>query len=455
MKIRYGLLSVLFLLVLSTTVNAGGQGFALPTDKNDGDEVSSDEFESNTNSLFDHMEPQYIDDEESNAAAQEAKVDPDAALPTTLKGSIQGRRWAINQNNHASTWKDYEEVSVITTNATASADSTNYIMSCTNDCTVTLLASATDMFLDKPYFFKNKATTTVTIDANGSETIDGTTTITLDGYNDFVRILCDGSNWHISAKNYSGVSDHYSNLYVYSVFGDDIFYITADSLTVKNSAGHRILLNSVSHDANLSSNGIYGLDIGEQADSTEYHAFIIYNSSTATTGSLISSSETAPSFPTGYDYWRKVSYGRTDDSGGGDADLISFSQQNDTYLYNETDIIVSGDLSTKFFTTTAVSTGGWDTANANQFIPSCTASTTQIYINYDQAAAAGSATRLKIKASSGTSDGSVFTAAAASEKSCGFFWISVYNAGGTVYVKAVDAVNSNLALAVAGFKLRL
>ena len=36
----------------------------------------------------------------------------------------------------------------------------------------------------------------VTIDGNGSETIDGATTIQLYEQYDYVRIACDGSNWH-------------------------------------------------------------------------------------------------------------------------------------------------------------------------------------------------------------------------------------------------------------------
>lgn len=40
----------------------------------------------------------------------------------------------------------------------------------------------------------------ITIDANGTETIDGATTYTLDTQYQSVLLICDGSNWHIAAE---------------------------------------------------------------------------------------------------------------------------------------------------------------------------------------------------------------------------------------------------------------
>jgi len=41
----------------------------------------------------------------------------------------------------------------------------------------------------------------VTLDGNGSETIDGSTTESLTSGTQFVSIICDGSNWHIIAEH--------------------------------------------------------------------------------------------------------------------------------------------------------------------------------------------------------------------------------------------------------------
>jgi len=41
------------------------------------------------------------------------------------------------------------------------------------------------------------ATNAVTVDGNGSETIDGSTTLSITGLYDNASLVCDGSNWHI------------------------------------------------------------------------------------------------------------------------------------------------------------------------------------------------------------------------------------------------------------------
>jgi hypothetical protein len=44
---------------------------------------------------------------------------------------------------------------------------------------------------------KNADANNVTIDANSSETIDGSTTIILESPRSAVQLICDGSNWHV------------------------------------------------------------------------------------------------------------------------------------------------------------------------------------------------------------------------------------------------------------------
>ncbi len=67
--------------------------------------------------------------------------------------------------------------------------------------TVNLLAAATatDGFEIAIKKIDNSSNTVI-IDGNASETIDGSTTLTLTGENDTVLLVCDGSNWFVTAS---------------------------------------------------------------------------------------------------------------------------------------------------------------------------------------------------------------------------------------------------------------
>lgn len=68
--------------------------------------------------------------------------------------------------------------------------------------TITLLAAATATagFICTVTKTDSSANV-VTIDGNSSETINGATTLLLSKQYDFATIICDGSNWHITASN--------------------------------------------------------------------------------------------------------------------------------------------------------------------------------------------------------------------------------------------------------------
>jgi hypothetical protein len=65
----------------------------------------------------------------------------------------------------------------------------------------------------------------------------------------------------------------------------------------------------------LNANGVQGLDTGSKAANKLYHVFGLYNSTTGVNGSLASLSETAPTLPSGYDYFGYVGSIPTDGSG--------------------------------------------------------------------------------------------------------------------------------------------
>ena len=83
------------------------------------------------------------------------------------------------------------------TSATTLDQTHNVILCNTGPYTVTLPAAASNT--DKVYYIKNIDSDgdDITIDGNGSETIDGSTTFLLDPYKHAVRIVSDGSNWHV------------------------------------------------------------------------------------------------------------------------------------------------------------------------------------------------------------------------------------------------------------------
>lgn len=90
-------------------------------------------------------------------------------------------------------------ITTVTSNTTL--DDTNYTVLCdatSGAITITLPAAASNS--GRTYYIKkiNTSSNDVTVDANGSETIDGDLTQTLTGADmPSIRIQCDGSNWFI------------------------------------------------------------------------------------------------------------------------------------------------------------------------------------------------------------------------------------------------------------------
>jgi uncharacterized protein (TIGR02145 family) len=83
------------------------------------------------------------------------------------------------------------------TAATTLNQTHNVVLCNSGPYTVTLPAAASNT--GKVYYIKNISSTnvTITLDGNASETIDGSTTFNLGSYKHAVRIICDGSNWHV------------------------------------------------------------------------------------------------------------------------------------------------------------------------------------------------------------------------------------------------------------------
>lgn len=89
-------------------------------------------------------------------------------------------------------------LAVSTVTATATLDQTHNVVLCSGGAfTVTLPAASTNT--GKVYYIKKTdgGTNYITIDGNSAETIDGAATVVLYVQYDALRIICDGSNWHI------------------------------------------------------------------------------------------------------------------------------------------------------------------------------------------------------------------------------------------------------------------
>jgi hypothetical protein len=98
-------------------------------------------------------------------------------------------------------WFEYQllgsgNTPITTISTTTTLDATYYTVLCSATLTVNLPAAASSS--GQVYNIKNIGSgTTITIDPNASETIDGATTYTLTTQYESVSIQCDGSNWFI------------------------------------------------------------------------------------------------------------------------------------------------------------------------------------------------------------------------------------------------------------------
>jgi hypothetical protein len=91
------------------------------------------------------------------------------------------------------------------------------------------------------------------------------------------------------------------------------FDIDADEVILKDTDGRAYLASNVNLTANIAASGANGLDTGAEANSTWYYLWVIYNGTTV--ASLISTSSTAPTMPSGYTYKALVGF-VYNDSGG-------------------------------------------------------------------------------------------------------------------------------------------
>jgi hypothetical protein len=109
--------------------------------------------------------------------------------------------------------------------------------------------------------------------------------------------------------------------------------IDADYLTVFDSNSYGAILPAVNLTATITSSGVNGLDTGSEATNTWYHIYVIYNGTTV--ASLLSTSATSPTMPSGYTYKKYV--GAVYNNGSSNFDL--FQQRGDYVAIVRTQVV--------------------------------------------------------------------------------------------------------------------
>lgn len=102
--------------------------------------------------------------------------------------------------------------------------------------------------------------------------------------------------------------------------------VTADEISIED-----VLASTVSVTVDITVAGANGLDAGAEAASTWYAVWLIFNPSTSTVASLLSTSFSAPIMPAGYTKKRRVGAVRNDAA----SNFLPFMQRGDLVLYNE------------------------------------------------------------------------------------------------------------------------
>lgn len=104
--------------------------------------------------------------------------------------------------------------------------------------------------------------------------------------------------------NNRGIRDTYRNLVIKNNTTNPDFQIdiTCDEVVLEDSNNKAIRVSGVSLTNDITISGVNGLDTGTETISMWYHIWIIYNPTTDTIASLLSTSSTSPTLPNGYLY---------------------------------------------------------------------------------------------------------------------------------------------------------
>lgn len=124
----------------------------------------------------------------------------------------------------------------------------------------------------------------------------------------------DAGRVHSAVLHASPAAGSFKNLVVQTT-SNTATSITADELVLEDSNGNTRRMTNVNQANATGTAGAGGLDTGTIASNTWYSVWVIYNPVTNTVSSLLSTSQSAPTLPSGYTFKARVGYVRTDASG--------------------------------------------------------------------------------------------------------------------------------------------
>lgn len=115
--------------------------------------------------------------------------------------------------------------------------------------------------------------------------------------------------------------------------------VLATEMVLKDTSGHVVVLSNVNVTANTGTAGTAGagansLDTGNFASNTWYSLWVAYNSSSSTAIALLSLSSVAPTLPSGFTFFTRVGWIRTD--GTASCKPLAFIQKGPTVRYRVT-----------------------------------------------------------------------------------------------------------------------
>lgn len=87
--------------------------------------------------------------------------------------------------------------SFVSKTANYTVKATDHFINCTSNTFTVTLPTAVGI-VGKPYIIKNSGTGAITVDGDGTETIDDATTATLNNQYESITVTSNGANWRIS-----------------------------------------------------------------------------------------------------------------------------------------------------------------------------------------------------------------------------------------------------------------
>ena len=152
---------------------------------------------------------------------------------------------------------------------------------------------------------RNVGSGTITLNPNGSEQVDGATTVALSA-GVSCRVWCDGAAFHTVGRQgtvtaTAPLTDH-RGLSVKNNATNPNYQldVAADQVILADGSGNTVNIAALSATADITVSGVNGLDTGSEASATWYHVWAIYDGVNKRV--LLSASASAPTMPGGYTY---------------------------------------------------------------------------------------------------------------------------------------------------------